>query len=86
MKRFIAGIVACTMILSGCSNTKVETEHRDTTSMFVCVEDTDIKPWKVVYHKDTKVMYAVSDGGSSYGIFTLLVTPDGTPMIWEGEK
>ena len=87
MKRFIAGIVACVMILSGCSkNVTVENESQynndDTiTSMFVVVERANI--WLVVYNKDTKVMYAVSRGVDNRGNFTLLVNPDGTPMIWE---
>lgn len=33
--------------------------------------------WYTVYHQDSKVMYVV--GG---GTFTLLVNPDGTPMLW----
>lgn len=74
MKRFIAGVVACIMILSGCSKDTV-------TSMFVIVECADY--WFVVYNKDTKVMYAVSRGSDNRGNFTLLVNSDGTPMIWE---
>lgn len=50
-----------------------------------CSEVEDMSTWKVVYHKKTKVMYAVSDGSYNYGTFTLLVNADGTPMIWEGE-
>lgn len=34
--------------------------------------------WKVVYHRDTKVMYVVSNN------FTLLVNADGTPMLYGG--
>lgn len=86
MKRFIAGIVTCVMILSGCSSAIVEEETQynnndTTTSMFVIVEKAAC--WFVVYNKDTKVMYAVSRGSSNRGNFTLLVNPDGTPMIWE---
>lgn len=86
MKRFIAGIVACIVILSGCSNATVEneTQHNNdaVTSMFVVVEKAAC--WLIVYNKDTKVMYAVSRSSYNYGNFTLLVNPDGTPMIWEG--
>ena len=88
MKRFIAGVVACVVILSGCSNATAIVEdgtqcnNNDTvTSMFVVVEKA--ARWFVVYHKDTKVMYAVSRGSSNLGNFTLLVNSDGTPMIWE---
>ena len=41
--------------------------------------------YDIVYHKQTKVMYAISDGKFSKGILTLLVNPDGTPMIYEEE-
>lgn len=79
MKRIIAGIVACVMILSGCSNPLVENDS--ITSTFVIVETGPY--WLVVYHKDTKVMYAVSNYSYNYGTFTLLVNSDGTPMTWE---
>lgn len=86
MKRFIAGVVACIVILSGCTGATVEDEtqynNKDTiASMFVIVECADY--WYVVYNKDTKVMYSVSRGSSNRGNFTLLVNADGTPMIWE---
>lgn len=54
--------------------------HADNPSMFVCVEQSSI--YKVVYHKDTKVMYAISDGSYNHGTFTLLVNADGTPMTY----
>lgn len=55
-------------------------------SMFVVCEDTSVsKPYYVVYQKDTKVMYTVSNNTYNRGNFTLLVNPDGTPMLWEGE-
>lgn len=46
-------------------------------SSFVCVETTP--SWKIVYHKETKVMYVVSDKSK----FTLLVDANGKPMIWK---
>jgi hypothetical protein len=57
-------------------------ENQESTSMFVEVKQA--MNWKIVYHKDTKVMYAVSDGSYSHGIFTLLVNEDGTPMLYKG--
>jgi hypothetical protein len=50
--------------------------------MFIKLEET--YKWQIVYHKDTKVMYAVSIGHYNSGNFTLLVNADGTPMIYEG--
>lgn len=37
----------------------------------------------IVYHTQTKVMYVVSDEYRNKGNFTLLVNPDGTPMIYK---
>lgn len=39
--------------------------------------------YNIVYHKQTKVMYVVSDVAYNRGNFTLLVNPDGTPMIYK---
>lgn len=50
-------------------------------SMFVEVENG--YEYYVVYHKDTKVMYSVSDGAYNRGTFTALLNPDGTPMLYE---
>ena len=51
-------------------------------SMFIEVEETGF--WKVVYHRDTKVMYAISFGPYNSGTFTMLVNADGTPMVYGG--
>lgn len=52
-------------------------------SMFVEIERA--MEWRVCYHRETKVMYAVSATPDNYGNFTLLVNPDGSPMIYKGE-
>lgn len=79
MKKIIAlMIVVLAVVMAGCS--EVESKVSD-KSEFVIVEKTDA--WFVVYHKKTKVMYAVSGGSYNYGTFTLLVNADGTPMLWE---
>lgn len=83
MKKIIALIL--TMVLfccsvTGCAYAKVETEKDEENSMFVAVEISGL--WGVVYHEETKVMYAVSRGGYNGGNFTLLVNPDGSPMLW----
>ena len=88
MKRTIlAGIICITLIIAilcfcvGCDKTEVDRKTSSEKSMFVIVEHTGT--WKVVYHKDTKVMYVVSSAPKNYGKFTLLVDADGKPMIWE---
>lgn len=68
--------VACTRA----TNTS-EKQEQHYASMFVVVETAS--SWKIVYHRDTRVMYAVSDGYYNYGTFTLLVNADGTPLLWD---
>jgi hypothetical protein len=81
MKKIIALIfVVFAVALTGCSETEGKSAEK---SNFVKVEDN--YNWYIVYHKETKVMYAVSRGSYNCGNFTLLVNADGTPMIWEGE-
>lgn len=80
----LAFAVACVMF-TGCGN-KNPTESKvveEEPSMFVVVESGAY--WNVLYHRETKVMYAVSRGYYNMGNFTLLVNPDGTPMLYEGE-
>ena len=90
-KRIVAGLAAFLIILSimltfaGCTLIKAEVKEVDDAddgNTFVLV-DADYYCW-IVYHKDTKVMYAVSRSGYNAGTYTLLVNADGTPMIWEG--
>ena len=88
MKRFIA-IIALILCVCLCSCTTIQRQEEfeasssgQKTSMFVVIEATGY--WRVVYHKDTKVMYAVSYGSHNCGNFTLLVNADGTPMVYGG--
>lgn len=81
MKKIIALMIVVLLVaLTGCSEVEKKTSDK---SEFVVVESANT--WYVVYHKKTKVMYAVSKGTYNYENFTLLVNADGTPMIWEGE-
>lgn len=84
-KKLIVLAAALTLAFTGCDYADVETvnEEEPVKSMFVEIEKS--YSWKVVYQRDTKVMYAVSNGDYDTGTFTLLVNPDGTPMIWEGK-
>ena len=75
-------LALCLVMFAGCDASIERTEVADEgQSMFVLVESTPL--WRVVYHRETKVMYAVSRGTYSQGIFTLLVNADGSPMLWE---
>lgn len=90
VKRIVAGLAAFLIIVSiilmftGCASTRAEAKEVDDVddgNTFVLV-DADYYCW-VVYHKDTKVMYAVSRSPNNIGTYTLLVNADGTPMIWK---
>lgn len=70
-------------LLPACVSTVEESQESD-ISMFVVVEYAG--SWEIVYHRETKVMYAVSRGGYNNGNFTVLVNADGTPMIWGEEN
>lgn len=88
MKKLIATILVIALSMcafAGCSYSAIEQEEKEDAehSMFVRLENTG--SWQIVYHKETKVMYAVSIGGYNSGNFTLMVNPDGTPQIWDGE-
>jgi curli biogenesis system outer membrane secretion channel CsgG len=91
MKKLVVVLMAialCACLFGCASEVQVskegEVEQESSTSMFIEVEKV-IDNWRVVYHKDTKVMYVVSSGSYNRGTFTVMLNPDGTPMIWEGE-
>ncbi len=82
-KILVAIIIGLIIICTGCA--KVEkAPYQSETSMFVQVEDANA--FRVVYHRETKVMYAISTSAYNYGNLTLLVNADGSPMIYEEEK
>lgn len=74
--------------LTACAYSEMDTTY-DTEaevlppSMFVEIERGNT--YRIVYQKETKVMYAVSDQSYNEGIFTLLVDKNGNPMLYEGE-
>jgi hypothetical protein len=82
MKRKLAYILILSMLLlSGCKKVESVGDNNKDTSMFVEIEQAGT--WAIVYHKETKVMYAVSCGAYNNGSFTVLVDADGKPMLWE---
>ena len=68
--------------LTGCGVTPQyeESASESECSMFVVVEDG--VDYSIVYHKDTKVMYSISDGAYNRGTFTVMLNADGTPMLY----
>lgn len=80
-KMLVVFLLLILLVFASCATTVEKTENQQETSMFVQIEQTNI--WRIVYHKETKVLYAVSNGGYNCGNFTVLVNPDGTPMIYK---
>lgn len=78
-------ICAVSVLVTSCESTPVETETENTESVSMFVQVEKAGAWRIVYHRDTKVMYAVSLSSYNRGNFTVLVNPDGSPMLWEGE-
>lgn len=86
MKKLLIISILCLFIflLSGC--TKHQSDSADSDKTFITIETRYSPSYDIVYHKDTKVMYTVSHGCNNAGNFTLLVNPDGTPMLYEEES
>lgn len=81
MKKLIIICLIMAMLLSGCKKADMAEGTKDGTSMFVVVEQESI--WKVVYHRETKVLYVVSNASYNSGTFTLLVDTDGKPLLYK---
>lgn len=84
MKRIIVALVLIALTAVGCNCDTQTVEEKELAPMFVRVGSEYC--CYIVYHKDTKVMYAVSASSYNYGAYTVLVNPDGTPMLWEEEE
>lgn len=79
----VALAVVLAVCLVGCGSS-VESKTDNDNSMFVCIETTEY--WKIVYHKETKVMYAVNKNiwnSAGCGVFSPLYNTDGTLQIYE---
>ncbi len=81
-KLMMAVLVAC-VLLTGCgAKMKRESDMKSQgtdVSMFVVLEVGGT--YKIVYHQETKVMYAISNGG--YGTFTVMLDADGKPLLYK---
>lgn len=83
MIKRICLIMFLMVALSGCTPTKESHDKEPVdVSRFQLIEKTCV--WRIVADRETKVMYAVSNGGYNTGTFTLLVDADGKPLLWEG--
>lgn len=90
MKKLIFVFMVCFTVfaMTGCgarmaTESELNNQKLHDTSMFVMVEEGD--GYSIVYHRKTKVMYAVSAGTYNRGVFTVMLNADGKPMLWERE-
>lgn len=89
MKKILCLIIAIVLMLTcvGCGDIQMESVHDQkpaemNSSMFVLIEE-NVLFYNIVYHKETKVMYAVSTGSYNCGTFTVMLDADGKPLLWE---
>lgn len=89
MKKILCLFITVILVLvcTGCSSgmDTIEDTKENNSSMFVIVEGGVDTYYQIVYHKDTRVMYAVSRGGYNQGTFTLMVDAEGKPLLWESK-
>lgn len=92
MKKRIFVIVTLGLLLTGCKSNMInqsalETRNKTSISRFIVVEDNGMSDgFKVVYDRETGVMYTLSCGSYNRGNFTMLVNADGTPLIWNDRR
>lgn len=85
MKRIaIIAIVLLAVLLAGCTKELNSPEKtQEPQPPFTLVYSG--MSYDVVFDNDTYVMYWISRGCYNQGTLTLLVNPDGTPKVWEGQ-
>lgn len=82
--KFIATIVAITLVVVvlffvGCDNTNNSVKADD--DVFVTVSENS--DYAVMYDRETKIMYAMSNSSYNIGNFTVLLNVDGTPKLYK---
>lgn len=88
MKRvgIIALFLLILFVLTGCESGKISSrtiaDAEFDNKMFMIVSE-EVYGY-VIVEKSTRVMYWRSSGAYNGGTLTLLVNPDGTPMVWNG--
>ena len=74
-------IALCACLFIGCEGDGDGQPNRLQKSGFVLIERKG--QFDYLYHNETKVMYVIFYNYNQAGM-TVLLNPDGTPMIWEG--
>ena len=83
-------LVIGSISLTGCNqsqkefNNAIENGTIDNIDPFVIVYYEEKNTYKVVYHRETKVMYVISFAHYNCGNFTLLVDSEGKPLLYKG--
>jgi hypothetical protein len=85
-KIFVIAILTFCLFLTGCGAKMESVADKDVRneSTFVIVENG--RDYKIVYHRDTKVMYAISRGSYNSGDFTVMVDKYGKPLLYQGDQ
>lgn len=83
-KTFVVFVMIVVMAfgLIGCHNDSQPKELESVDGSSFLIVEYGVN-YDIVYHKETKVMYIVSDGEYNRGNFTVMVNADGTPMIYK---
>ena len=85
MKKLIVMLMLVVMLV-GCGNSS-ESDVRDgeksSQKRFVPVEID--WSYEIVVDRETRVMYAVSNGAYNHGTFTVVVDENGKPLTWDGD-
>ena len=79
---FLVIVISIFILQSCCNCDNTVDDPSSGSSMFVIIEN-EISNNYIIVYKDTKVMYSISNDSYNEGIFTLLVNPDGSPMLYE---
>ena len=84
-KIFVLAILILCLLLTGCgakmSTVNDAAVNDGDRSMFVLIEDGDI--YKIVYHRETKVMYVISNAPYNCGNFTVMLDANGKPLLYQ---
>lgn len=75
-------IVAMAFGLIGCHDDSQPKELKSVDGSSFLIVEYGVN-YEIVYHKETKVMYIVSNGERNRGNFTVMVNADGTPMTYK---
>ena len=82
-KIFVLAILTICLFLTGCGAKmdSVADSNVSNESMFIVIEKGT--NYKIVYHRDTKVMYVISLGPHNSGDFTVMVDKYGKPLLYQ---